>query len=69
MTTKPGKSIGRMPENVSVRLRAIATAGLAKDVDAALHGIAEEHGKMSAEEAQDWVKALKKEKRYSRDVY
>ena len=29
-----GVSIGRMPENVSVRLRAIATAGLAKQVEA-----------------------------------
>jgi len=30
----PGASAGRMPVNVSVRLRAIVTAGLAKDVDA-----------------------------------
>src|ERR1700722_5192363 len=33
-TMKPGKSTGRMPENVSVSDRAIATAGLANDVDA-----------------------------------
>jgi hypothetical protein len=33
-TMKPGRSIGRMPENVLVNERAIATAGLAKDVDA-----------------------------------
>jgi hypothetical protein len=31
---KPGRSIGRIPENVFVSERAIATAGLAKDVDA-----------------------------------
>jgi hypothetical protein len=31
---KPGKSIGRMPENVLVRDLAIATAGLANDVEA-----------------------------------
>ena len=33
-TMKPGRSIGRMPENVFVNERAIATAGLAKDVEA-----------------------------------
>ena len=31
---KAGASMGRMPENVSVRLRAMVTAGLAKDVEA-----------------------------------
>ncbi|MOA63708.1 hypothetical protein D3C78_1895290 [compost metagenome] len=31
---KPGRSSGRMPENVSVRERAIATAGLANEVEA-----------------------------------
>src|SRR6185436_8014755 len=30
----PGRSAGRMPENVLVSERAIATAGLAKDVEA-----------------------------------
>src|SRR5687767_6952521 len=33
-TTKAGTSRGRMPENVLDRPRAMATAGLAKDVDA-----------------------------------
>ena len=33
-TMKPGTSTGRMPENVSVSDRAIATAGLAKEVEA-----------------------------------
>jgi sulfite reductase (NADPH) flavoprotein alpha-component len=42
---------------------------MAKDVDAALHKIAEEHGKLGADGAAEWVKGLKKEKRYSRDVY
>lgn len=42
---------------------------MAKDVDAALHKIVEEHGKLSDEEAKDFVKTLKKQKRYLRDVY
>ena len=42
---------------------------MAKDVDNALHKIAEEHGKMSEEEAVAFIKLLKKEKRYARDVY
>ncbi len=33
-TMKPGASTGRMPEKVSVRLRAMVTAGLAKEVEA-----------------------------------
>ena len=32
--TKPGTSAGRMPEKLSVSDRAIATAGLAKEVEA-----------------------------------
>jgi hypothetical protein len=31
---KPGKSIGRMPENVLEKDRAMATAGFANEVDA-----------------------------------
>jgi sulfite reductase (NADPH) flavoprotein alpha-component len=42
---------------------------MAKDVDAALHEIVAEHGGMSSHEAADWLKAMKKEKRYQRDVY
>jgi sulfite reductase (NADPH) flavoprotein alpha-component len=42
---------------------------MAKDVDSALHMIAEKHGGMSAEEAEDFIKKLKKQKRYQRDVY
>ncbi len=42
---------------------------MAKDVDAALHKIAEVHGGLSDSEAIDFIKQLKKEKRYSRDVY
>jgi len=42
---------------------------MAKDVDAALHKIAQEHGGLSEQEAIDYFKALKKEKRYARDVY
>jgi sulfite reductase (NADPH) flavoprotein alpha-component len=44
-------------------------ARMAKDVDAALHEVAKVHGKMSEEEAADYVKKLKKDKRYCRDVY
>lgn len=42
---------------------------MAKDVDAALHKIAETHGGMDAAAAVEYVKALKKEGRYQRDVY
>lgn len=42
---------------------------MAKDVDAALHEIIAQHGGMDAAAAADYVKALKKEHRYLRDVY
>ena len=42
---------------------------MAKDVDTALHEIVVEQGGMSLEQAVDYVKQLKKEKRYQRDVY
>ncbi|MGJ8655549.1 MAG: sulfite reductase subunit alpha [Akkermansiaceae bacterium] len=42
---------------------------MAKDVDAALHKIAETHGGLSEAKAQEFIKQLKKEKRYARDVY
>lgn len=42
---------------------------MAKDVDAALHNIIEQHGKMSAEDAAAYVNEMKSSKRYSRDVY
>jgi len=42
---------------------------MAKDVDAALHTIAQEQGGLSEEEAKNYFKLLKKEKRYLRDVY
>jgi sulfite reductase (NADPH) flavoprotein alpha-component len=42
---------------------------MAKDVDKALHIIAQKHGGLSEEAAVDYFKALKKEKRYARDVY
>jgi sulfite reductase (NADPH) flavoprotein alpha-component len=44
-------------------------ARMAKDVDAALHQIVEQEGAMSPEAAAGYVEALKKEKRYKRDVY
>ena len=42
---------------------------MAKDVDQALHDIASEHGGLSETEAADFIKQLKKDGRYSRDVY
>ncbi|MEO0511195.1 MAG: assimilatory sulfite reductase (NADPH) flavoprotein subunit [Verrucomicrobiota bacterium] len=42
---------------------------MAKDVDTALHDVIAEHGDMSAEDAAAFVKTLKSEKRYQRDVY
>ncbi len=42
---------------------------MAKDVDKALHDIVMEHGGRSEEQAVEYVNAMKKEKRYLRDVY
>ena len=42
---------------------------MAKDVDAALHRIVETAGRKTPEEAAQYVEALKKAKRYRRDVY
>ena len=42
---------------------------MAKDVDASLHKIVEKHGGKSEDEAKTYIKGLKKEKRYQRDVY
>ena len=42
---------------------------MAKDVDAALRKIVQEHGGKSFEEANQYVEKLKSEKRYKRDVY
>ena len=42
---------------------------MAKDVDQALRTIAQEEGSMSEEDADAWVKALQKERRYLKDVY
>ncbi len=42
---------------------------MAKDVDAMLHQIAQTQGGMSEDDAQAYVKELKKDKRYKRDVY
>jgi sulfite reductase (NADPH) flavoprotein alpha-component len=44
-------------------------ARMAKDVDTALHQIAEQVGSKSTEQAKEYVDALKKEKRYRKDVY
>jgi sulfite reductase (NADPH) flavoprotein alpha-component len=42
---------------------------MAKDVDVALHDVIAQHGGMTAEQAVDYVKQMKKDKRYQRDVY
>jgi sulfite reductase (NADPH) flavoprotein alpha-component len=42
---------------------------MAKDVDLELHAIAREHGGMDEAAAVAWVKQLKKDRRYKRDVY
>lgn len=42
---------------------------MAKDVDAALHKIIEEEGNMSTEAAKAYMKAMRTQKRYLRDVY
>lgn len=42
---------------------------MAKDVDTALHDIIADKGGMSIEQAAEYVKQMKKEKRYQRDVY
>ena len=44
-------------------------ARMAKDVDTALHQIVEKVGSKSIEQAKEYVDALKKEKRYRKDVY
>ena len=42
---------------------------MAKDVDAVLHEVIARQGAMTPEQAADYVKQMKKEKRYQRDVY
>lgn len=42
---------------------------MAKDVDTALHGIIAEQGGLSQEQAVEFVKQMKKDRRYQRDVY
>jgi sulfite reductase (NADPH) flavoprotein alpha-component len=44
-------------------------ARMAKDVDQALRVIAQQHGGLSEDGAADFIKQLRKEKRYARDVY
>jgi sulfite reductase (NADPH) flavoprotein alpha-component len=42
---------------------------MAKDVDAALHAIVKEHGKLDDAGVKEYIKNLKAQKRYLRDVY
>ena len=42
---------------------------MAKDVDATLHQIIQQHSPCSEQAAKDYIKKLKTEKHYLRDVY
>jgi sulfite reductase (NADPH) flavoprotein alpha-component len=42
---------------------------MAKDVDVALHEIIAERAGFTRQQAVDYVKEMKKDKRYQRDVY
>jgi len=42
---------------------------MAKDVDVALHDVIAGQGGMTQEQAIDYVKQMKKDKRYQKDVY
>jgi sulfite reductase (NADPH) flavoprotein alpha-component len=42
---------------------------MAKDVDAMLRKIVQEHGGKSVDQANEYVEKLKSDKRYKRDVY
>ena len=42
---------------------------MAKDVDATLHEIIEQEGRMTSEEAKLYMKQLRADKRYLRDIY
>jgi sulfite reductase (NADPH) flavoprotein alpha-component len=42
---------------------------MAKDVDVALHEVIAEEGRLSHEQAIEYVKEMKRERRYQRDVY
>jgi sulfite reductase (NADPH) flavoprotein alpha-component len=42
---------------------------MAKDVDVALHEVVAEQGGMTRQQAADYVKEMKRERRYQRDVY
>ena len=42
---------------------------MAKDVDAALHHIVQEQGRMDEHSTKNYIKQLKAENRYLRDVY
>ncbi len=46
-----------------------AASPMAKDVEAALHKVAESVGGLSTEAAAEYIQKLKSEKRYQRDVY
>ncbi len=42
---------------------------MAKDVESELLNLIEQHGQLDAEQAQDYLKTLKRDKRYQKDVY
>ena len=50
-------------------LRVRRCSRMAKDVDAALHAVAETAGGLGKDGAAEFIQKLKTEKRYQRDVY
>jgi len=69
LMTKEGKQLFEYLEEGAHFYVCGDASRMAKDVDKALHNLIEKHGNMSAEEAEAYVKQLKKDKRYARDVY
>ncbi|MEM9081161.1 MAG: flavodoxin domain-containing protein [Verrucomicrobiota bacterium] len=66
---KQGEEMWRWLEEGSYFYVCGDASRMAKDVDKALHEIVRGHGGKTEDEAEEYVKALKKEKRYARDVY
>ena len=70
----PGRKRGRINEmgyqgNSSERNELFHAGRMAKDVDAALHEVIQKAGGKDAAQADEYVRRLKTERRYQRDVY
>ena len=64
-----GKELFKLLENKAHVYVCGDAQRMAKDVDAALHAIVKEHGNLDEAGAKDYVKKLRADKRYLRDVY